>query len=160
MPFNVTTKYALGKNMLKPTVIWPYYQGSDIQRRPGVKERWHGASLGYTEANYSRTKVCTRVLKFLLCFEILKLGRLTNWRLSCYWSWISLLTLSVTYRHTRNCRQFVFYKNKLSNCPLSLVVSLSHLSVRLLRIKISQWSYENFSSYCNIFMFLSFCSWF
>ena len=93
------------------------------------------------------------VLKFLSCFEILKLVRLTNWgqflmRLSCYWSWISLLT----YRNTRNCRQFVFYKNKLSTCPLSLVVSLSHLSVRLLRMKISQWSRTRISLVIVIFL--------
>ena len=51
----------------------------------------------------------------------------------------------------KNWHQFVFYDNKLSLCPLSLLdashKSLIHVSVRILTIKISQWARENFCSY-------------
>ena len=48
----------------------------------------------------------------------------------------------------KNWRSFIFYNNKLSNCPLTLVAASHklyiHVSVRLLTIKISQWARENF----------------
>ena len=50
----------------------------------------------------------------------------------------------------KNWRQFVFYDNKLSNYPLSLVAASHklqiHVSVLLLTIKNSKWTRENFGS--------------
>ena len=81
--------------------------------------------------------------------------KLTNWlqlfmRLSCYWSWTSSQHCQSSCGSTRrspheNLTSFVFYDNKLSNCPLSLTRSLHSINYKFMCL--SQWACENLCCY-------------